>query len=93
MCCRELLIYQLWTLETVQLIAAVLQAHKARRAVEVCAGDGRLSKWLQVVALELDITATDSMAWWQKRTLLPHVRKADLQEALRQYKPDWFLSS
>ena len=75
-----------------QLIAAVLQAHKARRAVEVSVSDGRLSKWLQVVALELDITATDSMAWWQKRALLSHVRKADLQ-ALRQYKPDWFLSS
>lgn len=87
-------IYQLWTAESVAALAAWLQRRGARRIVEVGAGDGRLTAWLQPLLPQARLVATDDGSWTiTHKHALNLVRPAPVAQALKRYEPDTVLSS
>ena len=61
------------------------------RAVEIGAGDGTLSRFLQVKGAE--VTATDDHSWSDRIDFPSWVEQADAETALRRHEPDFVLCS
>ena len=93
---RPLPLYQLWTAESVAIIAAWLRRRNARVVLEVGAGDGRLTAWLRpLVPAEMRLIATDDRSWVRPaaRALPRTVHRLHYDQALVRFRPDTVLSS
>lgn len=87
-------VYQLWTAESLAALAAWLTRRGARRILEVGAGDGRLTHWLQPLVPQAMFVATDDGSWHITGShRLADVRPASVETALRRHAPDTVLSS
>ena len=56
-------VYLIPTTQFIKALARQIRACKAKRVLEIAAGDGHLSRCLQRAAPDLRVTATDSGAW------------------------------
>jgi hypothetical protein len=81
----------MWAFYSRELVAALARLIDGRPALEIAAGDGCLSGFLQAAGVE--IRATDDHSWGQTIRYPESVEKTDAVSALERYQPKVVLCS
>ena len=84
--------YQCWNKEYIEQLALAIKKLKVNSPIlEVCAGDGKLSQYLN--HHDINIIGTDDFSWANITRSNNNVQRFDAIEAIKSFKPELVIAS